>query len=379
MTEEQRYDQIELYLKGKLHGDDLKNFESQLNSDPSLKQELEIQKLGRLTIQSSYMTDMKSKLKDTSASYKKGQSLKWYLGGTLIVVGILTFVFWPNTEKIKTEVVSTDKSGSDHIEKHFPEEKIVKVDSQETHVVHHYKADNASHHISEIEASNDIVESEMEVSITDTIAEGIYVVTTTNKNSNDQLLVEESTEGVYKEKSADEQVDPIAEEVIKPRLKFRVKESNYDANNGRIDIVNEDGGTLEYRLKGDLDGFTTSNHFDEIAEGSYTILVRDKDGNEFAYESIEVNKSACFEKTDYVFNVTYDDHILLPVASQYEGVAVVMDKSGNQVFTKEFNNLTELPWLGLDINGQESTVGLHKVIIKYNHGETCAYNVLLEK
>lgn len=373
MTEEQRYDQIELYLKGKMSDKDLKSFESELSSDPELKQQVEVQKVGRLTVQADYMNDMKSKLKDASRAHKKSQTLKWYLSGGFVLITALTFVFWPKAEQADNSVVETKKP--DPVDKHFPNEKIVKIDSQVTHVVHHFKAENASNHEVDIETITD-EELPSKIVITDTVAEGVYVFETTPETTPEKINVPEPE---VLESEVENEEPTKKTEVLKPHLKFRIKESNYDVENGRIDVTYSGDVKLDFKLQGDERDYSSSTHFDEMREGYYSIIARDKAGNEFVYDGIEVKQSACFEKTDYVFNITYDDNIVLPVGSEYQGLVMIMDRSGNQVFTKEFNKLNELTWDGMTTYGQPSSVGLHKVIIKHTHGETCAYNVLIEK
>ncbi len=377
--EEIKYDLIESYLKGKLKGQDLVAFEEKLGNDAEFRAEVEIQKAGRSVLENSYLKATSESIRNGARAYQKRQLMKKLFGGLGLAgtATILLIVFWP-ARKVEKDKITLSTSDTTSIpEKH---QLVSKIDTHESHTVHHIKAENARLHETEpvqVIKQEKVPVKEVKADSNQLSAEGSIDSVVEEPVNLKEKQVDEQPLDKITEKDNQIEKEPKPTNKTKPVINFHVKESNYKANNGQIRIETSDQRNLTYQIDG-LDWFSTGSVFESLVPGNHMIVAKDEAGIEYTY-TLNVNESACMMKKDYAFNMNYDDSWNVPLAEEYQGVVMLLDKSGNQVFARNFDKFSKVSWDGTTTDGGHTGVGLHKVIIKYQHGETCVYNVLVEE
>lgn len=112
LTEEERYVQIESYLKGRLSGNSLAEFESKMKLDSSFLEEVNMHRTANEAVNDFYLLQVKDSVKKV-VKQKANQHLwtKWGLGLAICVISAcLLYTFYPKKEAHDLSFKTTGKT-----------------------------------------------------------------------------------------------------------------------------------------------------------------------------------------------------------------------------------------------------------------------------
>ncbi|MBX9851254.1 MAG: gliding motility-associated C-terminal domain-containing protein [Cytophagaceae bacterium] len=339
------YEQIDLYLKGKLQGAELEAFEKKLASDPAVQKMVEVQRIANKVIVTKQLAGLKAQMaKDLANDPPAGTSAKNIILLSSLAVLISGAVFFFVNKKEDKKVISENiqKENNNNI----PEENDINTES----VIKPEK--------------KKIPKTYSEIIAQDTDK----VTATTLPKEEEQKILEE-----IREENPNIDTTPVTKinkcDGITMKVPLDVKEACRDVNDGSITIrfENIEGGQGPYKFSIDKGEKYTKNYiFRNLEKGIYPILVKDSEGCEKIVIG-EVKEKICHPPIDEVFNpnsaswkIPTDDNAAITVQ--------IFNKNQILVYSKDFSESSMKEWDGKDNNGGTLEQGLYAIIITHKDG-----------
>lgn len=380
MSDEKRYDELDAYLKGNMSATDKVQFEARLQVDSVLNHELHLLKSSREIIEFDYMKDLKANLENLAIEHKQTQNKKWWffggMAGLFIIAGA-GFFFFPvqnqSTQLVNVELQNKQIDKAVEVKKINDKHHESLVHTQDQPIVQH--SDNhvnlAPIKTSQVQRNED-VESNVTSSV---VAEEI-----------EELEISEVAQEVRQQGAKEEpvierrEVTVAPDSCIRPKVSILSYGASADADNGSIVINNESEQELIYRLSEIDDEFVQFNEFQDLESGKYTLVGKNELECEFELGEVTITRLPCLKERDQAFNKNYDQEWAIPIGQETnDGSIQIIGQRGIRLFESDFQNGEQLFWNGVDMQGAELTLGVYKVIISYNDGKTCLYNVVIEE
>ncbi|MFL5728640.1 MAG: gliding motility-associated C-terminal domain-containing protein [Cytophagaceae bacterium] len=340
------YEQIDLYLKGRLEGAELEAFRQQLASDPAFSQTVETQRVANRIIMTKKLAELKDQMsRDLQNDQGSGNSYRNLLisaGAGLVLIGSAVFFFSKNKKEevrgaqtTKQEVLIVQKS-----------------DTLQTSILS--PGQNNKRTIS----SN---------------AKGIPALS----DSNSQNVTVDNTPVSTNTEPHKSNQDPVKRDSIpvistKPECHLSALSSAFDIgpacltkNDGTIGIKIENvkGGKAPYLFSIDHGKHYSKNYiFRNLKADTYTIMIKDADQCSKEW-MVEVPEKKCRETINDAFSPA-NGNWKIPVEDQ--GSIKIYNKNGVLVYSKDIAEGSE--WDGKDNHGQLLEEGLYAFVIVYKNG-----------
>lgn len=345
--EEQTYWQIHDFLKGKLKGEELQEFQKQLTEDATLQKEVTKHKMANQLVIQNRLQVAKQVSLETQALYKK-EILYKKIGITCVIAliaGTLLFFGLQATENtsIKVNTPKSALSNSAEIE------TIKKIG---THIQKESKA---------ISTNETKVKGPISTGVQISVSQPVErPQPTENEATLEKIKIFEETSispRIVKETPILPAL-PKKEEVkaektcadIKIEANISVTNACQGDNNGSITASRFEGGVSPYRYE--VQSHASSQVFSHSALplGSYVVLITDAHHCTAKIDNVVVKGVFC-EEEEKAFNPFLDELLELPSYSS-GGTFVVHEKNGNVFYKKEIVKGEKIEWNGMSSQGQ---------------------------
>jgi hypothetical protein len=342
--DENIYEAIELYLSGSLPENERLLFEEQLISDQSLQHKVEVCKTAKDLILQNKLKGLKSIMAeeqtkaDQSSPFNKG----WTFLILLAVIGSGSYLFFTN--KVPSQIEKSEKTKEDPVitesALYIPEiEKEVKIKDSEP--------------VSKVTITPHI-KSENQIIITKNNAtENLPVVDNDQETSRELSLKSDNANNLTNTETAPKNdfTSPPANkcEGIVISAQLIVQEPCSGSNNGIIEIKGFKGGTSPYKTTLNSVESEEENVFRDLNQGTYRAEVTDYNGCKHQFNPLILKGKIC--KLDYDFNPGRGEEWLGPVVTQSSNLTII-DKSGNQIYSKPLANGEQCTWSGYSESGK---------------------------
>jgi hypothetical protein len=338
--QELTYWRIHDYLKGKMKGNDLVQFENELNTNESLKDEVEMHRLANSLIINNRLNTAKQTSLDIQKEYKKGSFSAKYIIGGLVLIGTLVGTYFfnktTNNQPKTTEVQESNKIESQP-------KSAIQLETKPVEKVISRKETFKQAKLKPTEATETSIPT-APVSISNPIEKP--VVQTENTSKAEQASASESI--VQK---LIVQADPC--DGIKISASTSSLGTCKGEETGAIYISDIKGGSIPYKTEivSAKENIKMANKL--LPSGKYNVLISDKNNCSTLIENVPVKAIECDSKEE-VFNPFIGEHLTLPVHHS-KTTFVVYDKTGALYFKQSINANETFEWNGQSLNGETET------------------------
>lgn len=350
--EEEIYDYIDAYLKGKSN-DGIRIH------DEALTHEIEVQKTLKEAVVLHRLAKVSATVQSIDAQTKLQRNI---IKGVvvMVVVAVAALGIYLNTR------VTTHKSNNQDTIKEIyvtlPESTISKTEvqtTQSTDVTSSKLKSNFSKKKSEQEVSTSILTEENDSSASSYAKSGVKV------DVGASMLKKDSIKDV-KTTVKDEVCDPS-----KMKAAYTFSNPCQQQQNGQIQIESPYGGVGPYVFS--IDGgkrFQKDSLFASLGQGKYDMVIKDFRGctSEIWAEITMIPKLCEDDPSDrHIFN-PIQGYWAIPVNNEWAGVVEIYNgKTGSLVYMANFNKFEPISWSGRDTNGEQLSPGLYLYKIRYEN------------
>lgn len=356
MTEQEKIGlTIEDYLANRLQGKALEDFKKELDSNPSLRAEVEMHRLANGFILDHKMLNISSLAREVEQDIKRKERLKWasVIGAAIIGLGILLY-FTLNKENTSSVAPKESPIAAPSVPNTVSSEGVAINESTSA------TAETPNTAKKEIQqAQNKVSTLETEKTSETPVVESKSTSTTENLRSSET----QNPVAVAKELEKAGAVKNLCEN-IHIKATISTKNTCYGQENGEILIGNVNGGNSPYKtIVYDESGHKT-NSIKHLSKGNYVIEIIDNEQCSQKFPSVHVQEVHCNE--DFHFNPFIGETWSFPSI----GLACTLkiyDKSTGLHFDKSFNSHEQLQWDGHSNQG-EMKAGYFVLEISYADG-----------
>ncbi|WP_018342721.1 hypothetical protein [Cytophaga aurantiaca] len=370
-SEEIRYQQIEDYLKGRLSESEQISFEEQISTDKQLAQEVAVQKVALQSLEMAYIQSMSDLVRNR---VQKNNTAKkyWFGGGAILLTSILIGGAYLITQ-INKDVPAPEKESI----------QIQKTNTQHTSSVNYD---------SEIKNSSEENNRSLPQEKITAAPNGVVSVEKTSTSLSDTSLVNKGkiNESMYRS-SSQKTIPPVETITIEPakpsstnacsetapEVSVRVTPTSLDENTGTL-LIAAPANWLVY-VKGANTTYEKTLQFSSLAEGTYIVFVKNESNCIYQIGSYAVTNTNCVFEKNYVFNKQFDKEWSIPAQNSSTYRVSILNKAGIEVYSENVAAHSTANWNGLNKNGSDVAIGLHKVIVTYSDNKTCIYNVVVSE
>lgn len=360
MTEEEnKWQQVENYLEGRMDASERAAFETAMANDPLLSAMVEASQLATEVVISHETLKLKEQMAKDLAHPKPNITLYLLFPLVVIAIGIgAHFYFQSNAEK--TEKPSLLVPKTIQVQETKPGQQISSVQTEKTRPTSPLPTKVESTPLPQGEVSTPTPVSEsipVSVSIS---KEALYTPTPAAKEevSPTNSLPKE----IPKDKCAS----------IKIELQYITQPTCLNQNTGELLVKTETvkGGTAPYAFSLAADKEFVSHELRNLKEGTYTLYVKDAHHCVVAYaQPIVVHKIACETPKEYSYNPAFDGAWKIPYDEDKKAVSVkIIDKGGREVYSSHVQGGSPAEWNGESNTGSAIGVGYHTFLIEYSDG-----------
>lgn len=354
------YNMIDRYFDGVMSKAEAEQFKHQLNIDSGLKEAYDTEVAFRAALVEREMVDLRAELKedwDSGKTSTQGRGLKFGLGGALgliIIAGLYLYLDnnTPNDHKSHADAIAvqdqpTLKNTDIAVKNNDNSHKPFKVSETGEKIRDDYKVQNL-----ETDKKKDgAVSSEKK----------------TDAESITEDLNEENTDEVENGTFASQEITEISKTDNSTDKAVAEKQSENHSNFDQEDKMNETENNVSISVtadenESDDESTTDETDWDEFDESDET------SSEEINYCVSDYKKSFTFMNEEF-WNVPNEIGELYSLS--------IVSKMHKTILTSD--NITDFEWDGNDLSGTPQPAGLYKVIVIYESGERCVYDVTLIK
>ncbi len=363
ISEREKYERFENYLKGTMDEVSKTSFEKELDNDKKLYQEFLEYRQAHNLIFESRLLDIKQELQSIHAYHLKVRRLWRNTGGIIIVTGlILTAIFLYkhfNIKKESSKDTVTDITASDSLQSGnnavgmsvdaIPAHKTItdRLNRPDTQTVRLLPSAEKQ---AVIEAGpvNEIVKREIPALLlkTDSVSAPVRV------SQDDEMKKEKRF---------------IDCEQVEIKCDFKIENTCAGRSEGKINFLNQTlkGGVPPYEFSIN-NGASYFNHalFINLQEGTYRLLIRDGNHCTSFIGSAEVVGYEC----DFRFAPALGEVWDIPFISENEGVLRILTKDGKLLYVSEVGQYSKKQWDGRAQNGDLLPLGVYLFAIELADG-----------
>lgn len=375
--DELRYQEIEDYLKGRLSESKRISFEEKISTDNQLAQEVAVQKVALQSLEMAYIQSMSDLVRNR---IQKNNTAKkyWFGGGAILFTSLLIGGAYLITT-INKDVYTSEKQSAlvNETTVHAHNSSLVNGDLKIEHSSKENKKSLPQEKITV--APNGVVSIEKtSASLSDTslvnkgkINESIY------KSSYKQTIPPNETITIQPSTNTSEATKPITCSETAPEVSVRVTPTSLDENTGTL-FITTPPNWLVY-VKGVNTTYEKTHQFSDLAEGNYVVFIKNESNCMYQIGSYAVTNTNCVFEKNYVFNKQFDKEWAVPAQNSSAYRVSILNKAGIEVYNENVAAHSTANWNGLNKNGADVAIGLHKVIVTYSDNKTCIYNVVVSE
>ena len=340
------YETIEQYLDGSLPEGERQQFEQQLQVDEALKQKVLVCKATQGLIMQNKLKDLKSLMSTEKAKLEKSEILKKtglvLLGSALLVTG---GVWYLQTERDTSKDLPQQEIRSDQEQATLSKslEPTEDTHREATTVKADEKSTKKQNPITVEDASSAPSSSQKVLSINSKAIETEpFVVETEKQRTQTQEKKEERVKT-----NSDNTLDQCNGIIITAEI-TSVSPCKGLSNEGAISLRELGGGQGPYRVYLNGKDMGTEDSYEQLAEGSYQILVTDAKGCKQTFNPVLLKAKDC--PMDYDFNPNRGEEWVGPVLTSAAKLSI-LDKKGTLVYSKYVQVGETCTWSGYAASG----------------------------
>lgn len=364
------------YVRGKLSGEILVDFEAEMADDLTLQEQVAEEQMAFEFFVDLDVIDLKRTMETDLASPDKsnGGRRRWLFivlfGCTLI--GSLTWFFWPYNEDgepvLRTsKVIEVEQSEKIQIVREESKASIIPKEKEDDDIVVLNEITSPEIVEETIVEKDELIDLEFaETHIEEVTVEKESVIVSEPSSSNNDV-------------NKKEDIDPCSGVSFTGSIK--TKASTVGEENGAVLIESA-------RIKGGVDPYSFSlrlvssqdeiNRFDELAKGSYRMIIID--GNDCQGELVNdlvVEETFCSDNYQPTFNTAYQNEWKVPIVEGQSVHVTLVNRVGQVLIDQRMNSNARGIWNGILDNGQPAVYGAYKWFIEYDTGEKCLVNLTI--
>lgn len=365
------YELINDFLDGKLPPEEKLAFQTQLDQDTELQEELETYKLTNLVVKAAASNELRQEIQSGIKEYDQSVKSRWLRNGLIVLFALslvsASGIFWysekqdhTSDKEITSSNIPTSDKTDESVSPSLPEEQ---------------KTDPPA------KISEPVVSPTNKEPVP--VAKTRSVDTTRENTTNDQgASITDSTDSIGSEKVSkkDRTTDLLADQdttlkktaVTAPKAadcsqfslvgEPRITAACAGKNDGVVDYssltASDDSNDLT--VSSDLGRKAGKNTYDRLYSGYYTFTISNQAGCSIE-EEVYVPEKNCFPK-DFIINPSAGESWEAPVADSEVFSLSIVDTQGKTVFSKE--RAQNLSWEGIDQYGSPLPAGLYVYLIK---------------
>lgn len=344
-------EKIDDYLRGKLSRVQQADFEGQMQADPALARQVNLQKLANEIVFTKGLADLKAKISADIASGKAEKKTNWIwtwaIGLGIVALVASWFIFSNKPKPVAFEEIPiTIEKAQDN-----PVKQEISLNKPSETTISHTAPSNVKVQETKMEAGTaaPIAAKEVESEQKPMISSPIPEETKVEHKLEVPAIIEKS------------KVDCG---VKKWHFSLQATPTCAHANDGSIEVI--DKTHHQYALGNG--NFTTSKSFHHLKKGNYSVSVKDENGCVTTSE-VEVYQKNCQENLEVAFNSQLETW-KVPIKESNKGEIQIFSKNGRLAFSKQWNQGEEVEWDGKNQNGDLLDRGLYSFTIHYSNGET---------
>lgn len=379
---------IDQYLRGELHGEKLLAFEERLKANPSLLNEIELQKSVNLLVHGVAYQEIRKKIRtDLKEIDYKRKIRNRFIGAFSFLIILLAgyYVVFKNPGikvtslnklPVSKDTLYNNLKGYDLKPKlEIEPDSIKKLKSHDNSVTFSSKPD----------IKNTKTNSTSSAEILNTKSNDLEKVKPKNiltdkkenpKIINDQALVMDSNITPAKinpsELKQHDKVRTLSETVnchdIFIAARPKVEATCSDVSEGKILFTDKiSGGNSPYQISFNNDiNFTDKTEFDSLGRGVYLFYIKDFNGCTSKME-VSVGEKKCIPNK-FIINTTIGESWIVSEGN-ISYILKIYNKSGREILKKSSKEMPANEWRGEDNYGNILDSGLYIYIIEYSNGK----------
>ncbi len=369
------YELIDRYLNQQLSGEELRNFENKIASEPDFAEKVETQRIANDALLLSELVVLKSKMKQDFDTRNfepgKGNKGKYYLfGAAAVFLGAV--LLWVNHSRVSDDQRNTLTK---RIELKQDKKIIAANDNSDspTNAVNNTIMVNQKRYNQPQEpkvSGNEVTGGVNEVES----GRPVQAINEEVKNEVKPLEpVISKTEQRESLKPEKKELVINCEDFVVDFSKLKVKHSSYDTDNGSIELpsnaVRGAAKPLYYQLVDEREkGY--SNYFEYLYPDSYLLKVSDSEGCNKS-QNVTISRSNCISLYKETYSLSREERWDIPVVDGLSASVRILFNKNTVVYESDYDGYSNLSWDGKGINGSAASVGYYECLIEYEDGSVC--------
>lgn len=350
------YEFIDLYLQGKL--DENHPFVQRLKVDEELALEVEVQKLIPSAVVDYRLIEVEKLVSSKKSQFMKDSSSNWnktIWSASITIVAVVSLFFFLQKKEDNVVAVNNEEAQSKAITVINQKENISNTEQVvETSVKKSEENLGLKKPISP--------KQEAQKKSTDVVVVSKPLVDVEEKKP-EELIQSEVKYPIQESEMPKVAQDPCLERKIKAFV--QAEKPHTGKSDGRLEILNTKGGKAPYLYSKDGKEFQDENSFEGLKAGNYAIFVKDQDG---CQSIVEANYLLQYQLMEYVFNPN-ETIWQIPTNEERAGQILIFDKSGQQVYMRNFGKAEKCEWSGVSFNGTTLSPGVYVYKLTYSNGD----------
>lgn len=316
-SELDRLEIIQQYLDGELKGDVKDDFEEELKSNDTLREELAQQKILNEAVLIQGLIDLEQEVKDYNYPKLKSRlGKKWLYYSGLGAIFLSIFFFLDLNEEKEKGAMRLEQSVSRDYKSDFGQ--IEEVESLHEEVQH-----NVNNEPVDLESYDFVKPRQVEV----------IPVIEDQETQRQQLVVEAIQSKTDRQEISDEVVDLCMGVEIKSD--FVSGRTCLGLDEGSLVIGSIEGGKSPYTVLIDQREPTSQRSFSDLNGGSHRYLIRDKNGCLSNVVVFDVETYSCAGSSEDSFAPDEGQEFVFPIHEDFNGRVEIRDKEERLVFESE--------------------------------------------
>ena len=361
------YEKIDIYLEGKLSGEELINFENELNNNDSLKNKVETLKLTNELLVDFKLNELKNRinqdLKNLSTENNSiGKNyLKYFVLVGLVTLSGLGYLFLNKSdESDKIQIIQKELFNKTN--------NLVKGNENSTFNSIRSNVQNAKVDLNK-PTQNSVIVNSIEIVKNDAATDlriNTFFENPTPSIVSEPLTVERNTiQNIVREINTNS--NPCNQEKIKANI---ISEAScVESPSGIIKVEKVENGNSPYVYSIDHGkNFKEYSYFNNLHSGEYHILIKDKFGCLSDNYKVVIESKVCSKaKNEFAFSPSLNETFKFPIEQGEEGYIQIFTRSGQKVFTANLSDTQE--WNGISNTGFGIEAGVYVFVIESKSGK----------
>jgi hypothetical protein len=366
--DEIRYQKIENYLKGKLSESERISFEKEISLDSQLAQEVAVQKIALQSLEIAYMTSMSNLVRER---IQKNNTVRkyWFGGGAFLFTSLLLGGIYLVTAPGKTVAVGSPKGAVMNDVSYYPEFASKQDTLEKQNSSKEVQISLPEEKITT--SSNGVIEKQSAF-----IPDSSFI----SKGKTNESIPQTSSEKIIYPGAAttasNEFKKPSCPETA-PEVSVRTTPTSLDENTGTLLITKPSNWNVY--VTGANTTYENVSQFTDLPAGNYVVYVKNESDCAYKIGTYVVTNTNCVFEKNYMFNKQFDKEWKIPAQTSTAYKITILNKAGIEVYSENIAAHDTAIWNGLNKNGENVGIGLHKVIVTYPDNKTCIYNVVVSE